>query len=318
MAALAVGFAPGSGPAQTGFLVKQVGVVLFGYQPDDEDVVAFRQGLRDAGYTEGRDLSVEIRPVNADLKRLDAALAELIARKVDVLMVEGTAAALAAKRATGTVPIVMAFVADPVGSGIVTNLSRPGRNITGFSNMTVDLAVKRLQLLKEAVPKARRIGVLWNPDTTWHQRAIERLQAAAPALGVELEVVAAQTRAELDPAFGAFAQAKVDALLVVDAPFTGVHGPAIMDMAMQARLPVAYARRRFVTRGALLSYAADSREMFRDAAVYVDKILKGARPGDLPIQQPTKFVLGINMKTARALGIKVPESLLLRADEVIR
>ena len=170
-------------------------------------------------------------------------------RKVDVLVVESTVAALAAKRATTTIPIVMAFVGDPVGSGIVRSLARPGGNITGLSNMTVELALKRLQLLKEAVPHAKRIGVLWNPDTPWHQRAVEQVQMAAPGMGVQLAIVSAQTKAELGPAFASFTRARVDALLIVDAPFVAIHGEPIFQMAAKARLPAAYARKYAVVAG---------------------------------------------------------------------
>jgi putative tryptophan/tyrosine transport system substrate-binding protein len=297
---------------------KRIAFALFGYSADSPAVQAFRQGLRDAGHAEGRDVVLDVRSANADPDRASPLIKEMLNAGADVLVVESTTNALAAKRATRTVPIVLAFVGDPVGSGVVSNLSHPGGNITGLSNMTADLMGKRLQLLKEAVPQARRIGVLWNPDTPWHQRALEQVRVAAPGLGVSLETVAAQLPADIDPAFEALARAKVEGLLLVDGPFMQVHGPEIMRRAGKARLPVVYYTRLLIAHGLLIAYGAEPLDIFRRAAGYVDKILRGAKPGELPIAQPTKFELVINLKAASTLGITVPESLLLRADEVIR
>jgi putative ABC transport system substrate-binding protein len=297
---------------------KRIGVALFGIKPDSQAVQAFRTGLREHGYVEGRDVVLEIQTANGDPQRTGKVLEQLLGGRIDVLVVESTNTALAAKRATRSVPIVLAFVADPVGSGIVPSLSRPGGNITGMSNMTADLIAKRLQLLKEAVPHARRIGVMWNPDTPWHVVALQRLQAAAPALGVTLERVTARSPADLDPAFDALARASADALLLVDGPFTGLHGPAIMRRAMKAGIPVAYWGRALLPEGLLIGYGPDIVEIFRRASGYVDKILRGAKPGDLPIEQPTRVELLVNLKAAHALGLTIPPALLVRADEVIR
>jgi putative ABC transport system substrate-binding protein len=298
--------------------VKRIGVALSGYGPESRPVQAFRRGLEEAGYAEGRDLVLDIRSVKGDPGLADAVVTGLLANKVDVLVVESTAIALAAKRATRRTPIVLAFVADPVASGIVTNLSRPGGNITGLSNMTLDLASKRLQLLKDAVPESKRVGAIWNPDTPWHQRAVEQLQGAAAGLGITLEPVAAQTSADIAPAFATLARAKVDALLLVDGPFVALHAPAIMREVRQSRLPAVHWSRDLLKQGLLIAYGPDPVDIFRRASGYVDKILRGAKPGNLPIAQPTKFELLVNLKVARALGIEVPQSLLLSADEVIR
>jgi putative tryptophan/tyrosine transport system substrate-binding protein len=297
---------------------KRIGVVLVGFTQESEEVQAFRQGLREANYLEGRDVLIEWRQAAGNPDRLPDLLADLVKRKVDVLVVESTVAALAAKRATTAIPVVMAFVADPVGSGIVKSLARPGGNVTGLSNMTLELGVKRLQLLKDAVPHAKRIGVLWNPTTPWHQRALEELLAAAPQLAVQLEAVPVNAPAELAPAFASFAQAKIDALLIVDSPFFGVHGTTIFDLAAKARLATASVALRHKGQGALLTFGPDSRDIFHRAAGLVIKILKGAKPGDLPVEQPTTFELVVNLKTAKALGLTIPETILMRADEVIR
>jgi len=304
--------------AQPATKPRTVGILLQGLSSTGPEAQAFRQGLRSAGYTEGRDILLEWRTASDDQKQLPKLLADLVKRKVDCLVVEGTVAALAAQRATKSIPIVIAYAADPVGAGLVQNLARPGGNITGLSNITADLATKRLQLLKEAVPDAKRIGVLWNPATPWHQRALDQLGVAAPAMSLELEVAPVRTAADIDSAFSNLKRLKAQALLVLDAPFMAVHGSAIAQKALKARLPTVYARRHLGAKDALISYGADASDLFRRASGYVDKILKGADPGQLPVEQPTKFELVVNLKTAKALRITIPESLLLRADEVIR
>jgi putative ABC transport system substrate-binding protein len=298
--------------------VKRIGVALSAYSPESAALQAFRRGLEDAGYADGRDLVLDIRSVQGDPDQADAVVGDLLANRIDILVVESTAIALAAKRATRSIPIVLAFVADPVGSGIVSNLSRPGGNITGLSNMTLDLATKRLQLLKDAVPAAKRIGVIWNPDTPWHRRAVDQLQAAAVGLGVALEPVATRIPADIAPAFATLTRVKIDALLIVDSPFVGLHSQAIMRGVRRSRLPTAHWSRDLLKQGLLIAYGPDPVDIFRRASAYVDRILRGAKPGDLPIAQPTKFELLISLRTADTLGIEVPESLLLRADEVIR
>lgn len=311
-------FAPTFTHAQQTSPPKRIGVVLLAFNQDSEEGKAFRRGLLDAKIVDGRDVEIEWREAAGNIDRLPEFLTDLTKRKVDVIVVESTVAALAAKRATTTIPVVMAFVADPVGSGIVQSLARPGGNITGLSNMTMELGVKRLQLLKDTVPQAKRIGVLWNPDTPWHQRAVERLLAAAPQMAVQLEVLPVQTSAELVPTFTKFMQAKIDALLIVDSPFFGVQGGQIFDLVEKNRLPTASVGLRHRKQGALLTFGPDTRDLFHRAAGMVAKILKGAKPADLPVEQPTKFELVINLKTAKALGLTIPETILMRADEVIK
>jgi putative ABC transport system substrate-binding protein len=210
------------------------------------------------------------------------------------------------------------LVSDPVGSGLVASLARPGGNVTGLSNQTVDLAAKRLQLLKEAIPVARRVVVMFNPETPPNSIMISRLKEAAPGIGVELKLISVRNVEALRSAFAGLSRSNVDALFIVDDAFMKTHGEEILQMGMKARLPIVYADKPLARKRVLLSYAVDHPAMFRRAAGYVDKILKGAKPGDLPIEQPTKFELVVNLKTAKALGITIPQSILLRADEVIR
>ncbi len=243
--------------------------------------------------------------------------ADLVRHKVDVIVVETTPAAQAVKRATSTIPIVMALVADPVGSGLVTSLAHPGGNVTGLSDMGTDLSAKRLQLLKEAIPRVARVAVLWNPDNPYHRRAIDELRAAATSLSIQLKFVRAQTPEEFAAAFLVISRAHAQALYVIDDGFFAKNRSTIVALASESRLPV-LGDRAFVEAGALIWYGANFGDLYRRSAGYVVKILKGAKPGDLPIEQPTKFELVVNLKTAKALGIKVPESILLRADEVIR
>ena len=305
--------------AQQAVTPKHIGFVLIGFPQESEAVKAFRQGLRDAKVVEGRDVVIEWRQAAGNPDRLHGLLDDLIKRKVDLIVVESTVAAIAAKRATTTIPIVMAFVADPIASGIVQSLARPGGNITGLSNMTSDLMTKRLQLLKETVPHAKRIGVLWNPDTPWHQGMVEKLRQVAPQLGVQLEAVPVRTGADVAPAFATFARTKTDALLIVDGPFFGVHGAVVFEFAAKARLAIAASPGDGMWKeGSLITYGSDARDIFRRAAGFVAKILKGAKPADLPIEQPTKVELNVNLKVAKTLGLTIPEIILTRADEVIR
>ena len=304
--------------AQQASTPKRIGFMLIGFSQDSEEAKAFRQGLREANYVEGRDVEIEWRQAAGNPDRLPDLLADLVKRKVDVLVVESTVAALAAKRATTTIPIVMAFVADPVASGIVQSLARPGGNITGLSNMTSDLMPKRLQLLKEAVPHAKRIGVLWNSDTPWHKGVVQKLQQVAPQLGVQLEAVPVRTTAQIEQAFATFAQTKTDAVLIVDAPVFSIHGGMLFELAAKAKLATASVKLQGHTQHPLITFGPDSSDIYRRAASYVIKILKGAKPADLPIEQPTKFELILNLKTAKALGLTIPETILMRADEVIK
>jgi len=295
-----------------------IGVLLVAHSAESEVAQAFRQGLRDAGYSEGRDVLVEWRSPNGDYSRVPELVADLIRRKVELIVVDGTVGTRAAKRATSTIPIVMALVADPVGSGLVANLAHPGANVTGLTIMMPDLSAKQLQLLKETIPRATKVVVLFNPDTPYSPKMIDELKAAAPSLSIELLVVGVRTPEEIDRALSTVSRAHAHALFVIEDPLFTTHRPAVLKLASKARLPAMYGARHFATEGGLMSYGANYGDLSRRSVEYVDKILKGAKPGDLPIQQPTKFDLIVNLKTAKELGITIPQSVLLRADEVIQ
>jgi putative ABC transport system substrate-binding protein len=297
---------------------RRIGVLLVARSPESKEAHAFRQGLLDAGYSEGRDVVIEWRSANGDYDRIPELAADLVQRKVDVTVVEATLATQAVKRNTSTIPIVLAVVADPVGSGLVANLMHPGGNVTGLSLMVADLSAKRLQLLKETIPRLTRVAVLWNPATPYHPKVIDELKAVAPSLAIELSFVGARTPEEFGPAFSAISRAHAQALYVLDDAQFVVHRRTLLKLASKARLPVIYSQRNFPDAGALMSYGPSIEDLFRRSAGYVVKILKGAKPGDLPIEQPTKFELVVNLKTAKALGLTMPQSILLQADEVIR
>jgi putative ABC transport system substrate-binding protein len=286
--------------------------------PEDKDAQELPRGLLDAGYIERRDVVLEWRSANGDYARLPELVADLLQSKVEVIVVEATLAAQAAKRATSTIPIVMALVADPVGSGLVASLAHPGGNVTGLSFLTAELTPKRLQLLKETIPRLTRVAVLRNPDTPYHPKVIEELKAVAPSLSIELSFVSVRTPEEIGPAFSAVGRAHAQALYVIEDPLFFANRATLLKLASKARLPTIYWTREFADEAGLMSYGPNYGDLFRRSAGYVDKILKGAKPGDLPIEQPSKFELVVNLKTAKALGITIPESILLRADEVIR
>ena len=309
---------PGAANAQQPAAPRRIGVLLVARSPDSKEAQAFRQELLDAGYAEGRDVVIEWRSANGDYDRIPELAADLVQRKVDVIVVEATLATQAVQRATSTIPIVLAVVADPVGSGLVANLAHPGGNVTGLSLMVADLSAKRLQLLKEAIPRLTRVAVLWNPATPYHPKVVDELKAVAPSLAIELSFVGARTPEEFGPAFSAISRAHAQALYVLDDAQFVVHRRTLLKLASKARLPVIYSQRNFPDAGALMSYGPSIEDLFRRSAGYVVKILKGAKPGDLPIEQPTKFELVVNLKTAKALGMTIPESILLRADEVIQ
>ena len=312
-------FGPPSGAnAQQPVTPRRIGVLLGGFSANSKEAQQFRQGLLDAGYVEGRDLVIEWRSAGGDYTRMPALVADLIERKVDVIVITSTVGAQAAKRATSTIPIVMAVVADPIGSGLVADLVHPGGNLTGNTIMSPDLSAKRLQLLKEAVPRATRVAVLWNLDTPYSQKLIEELKVAAPSLLIELKFIAVHSPEEIDQVRSSLTRMHAQALYVVEAPLFAAQRPVLLKLASNARLPIAYWERRWPEEGGLMSYGPSLGDLFRRSAGYVDKILKGGKPGDLPIEQPTKFELVVNLKTANALGIRIPESILLRTDEIIR
>jgi putative ABC transport system substrate-binding protein len=281
---------------------------------------AFRQGLRDLGYDEGRNVVIEYRDAQGKLEPLPALAVELVALKVDVIVASSTAAALAAKQATTVVPIVFATVPDPVGTGLVTSLARPGGNITGLSNLNADLVGKGLEYLTQAVPGARRVAVLSQPGAFGERTEREMLKAAevaAEVLGIQLQFVEARGPADIDKAFSEITGARADALIVLVSGMLLGERSRVVDFAARNRLPVVYTFRELVDAGGLMSYGTSLADLFRRAASYVDKILKGAKPADLPVEQPVKLELVINLKTAQALGLTLPPTLLARADQVI-
>ncbi len=295
-----------------------IAVVAPNASAQSESARALRDGLRDAGYADGRNIVIDWWYGNGSYDHLDEAIANFVERKVDVIVVESTVAALATKRATSTIPIVMATVADPVGSGLVASLAQPGGNVTGLSMMTTELSAKRLGLLKEAMPRVTRVAVLWNPLTPWHPRVLEDLKRAAPSLSIELTSHGARNAEEIAAAILAASRARAEALYVIEDGIFWAHQTTLLKAAWNRRLPVITAQTRFAELGALLSYGVEATKLWRQSAQYVDRILKGDKPGDLPIQQPTAFDLVVNLKTAKALQLTIPQSILVRADEVIR
>ena len=282
------------------------------------NVEAFRTGLTELGYIEGRNIIVDYRWADGNVERIPRLLHELLTLKPKVIVsTGGPPTVLAAKAATNTVPVVF-ITGDPLVEKIVPSMARPGGNLTGFALISEALETKRLQLLREVLPSATRIGVIWNPASPTMAGVMLDVRAAANRLNLTLETREARNRAELDFALDALASAKIDAMVVIADVVLGWDRQRIVDFANQHRLPGIYFWREFVEIGGLMSYNTNLPAMYRRAATYVDKILKGAKPGDLPVEQPTKFELVINLKAAKALGITIPQSLLLRADEVIQ
>jgi putative ABC transport system substrate-binding protein len=280
---------------------------------------AIRQGLSETGYVEGRNVAIEYRGAESHYDRLPALAADLVSRKVDVIVTSGgTPPALAAKNATSTIPIVFSGVGDPVGFGLVDSLARPGGNLTGFSSLTRELGSKRLEMLCELVPQAMVIALLRNPDNAGNSEGYNRfIEEAARAKGVQLLVLNARTEAEIDAAFAAVQRLQAGGLLVAADAFFSSRRDQLVALAAQRAVPAIYYNPVFVTAGGLVSYGSDTDDVFRQVGVYAGRILKGAKPADLPVQQPTKFELVVNLKTANALGLTVPPSILARADEVI-
>ena len=278
---------------------------------------ALLQGLRDLGYVEGQNIVIERRYSEGRNERLPDLAADLVRLKVDVIVAAGTPPPYAAKRATTTIPIVMTNASDPVGSGLVASLARPGGNITGLSLLSPELAGK-LELLKETVPKVSRVAVLWNPANPVHTLILRQAEVAARSLRLQLQILEARGPNEFDSAFSAMTKERAGALLVLADPMFFGHRTRLADLAAKSRLPSVFLLREHADAGGLMAYGPSTRDNFRRAATYVDKILKGAKPGDLPIEQPTKFELVINLKTAKALGLTIPRFVLGRADEVLQ
>jgi ABC-type uncharacterized transport system substrate-binding protein len=310
--------APRAADAQQAGKVYRIGYLSGGSSTLTHLIDAFRQGLRELGWVEGQNIVIDYRFAEGRLDRLPDLAAEIVRLKVDVIVAAPSPPAAAAKNTTGTIPIVMIGAGDPIAQGLIASLARPGGNITGLAySVGQEIFGKQLALLKEAVPKVRRVAVLWNPAVPTLAPAIGEVKVAARSLGVQLQLLEARGPNDFDSAFAAMARERAGALLVItDSVFT-THRIRLADLAARSRLPAAYTNRQPVDAGGLMSYGPSFPDLWRRAATYVDKILKGAKPADLPVQQPTKFELVINLKTAKALGLTIPPSLLARADEVI-
>ena len=304
--------------AQAPAKVRRIGL-LAAASPSDAALwhQAFQQGLRDRGWIEGKTISIEYRYAEDRSDRLPDLAADLVRLKVEVIVASATPPALAAQKATRAIPIVIASAGDPVASGLVESLARPGGNITGLSQMGPQLAGKLLELLKEMGPKLSRVAVLWNPQGPASARTWKEIQFPARQLGVQLHSLEVRSPDDLDKAFDDATRASAGALFVMADPLINTNLKRIASLAAKSRLPSIFQLSEFADAGGLAAYGPDRADLYRRAATFVDKILKGAKPEDLPIEQPTKFELVVNMKTAKALGITIPQNLLFRADRVI-
>ncbi len=296
-----IGFLSPRSPAEVAFLLD-----------------AFRQGLRDLGYVEGQNIAIEYRFAEGRPERLPALAADLVRLKVDVIVTGAPPTPEAAKQVTSTIPVVFTVGGDPVAEGLVASLARPGGNITGLASMSPEVVGKQLELLKEVAPKVSRVAILQNPSNQSHPVVVRPAEGAARALRVQLHIVQAGSPAEIETAFAAMRSQRVGGVLVLRDPLFRAQRTQIAALAAKSRLPAVYGLREEAEAGGLMAYGASVPLMYRRAATYVDKILKGAKPADLPVEQPTKFELVINLKTAKAIGLKIPQSVLVRADEVIQ
>jgi putative ABC transport system substrate-binding protein len=311
----------GTAAGQSSEKVPRVGYISPGSSSDPMRLrrfEAFRQGLRELGYVEGQNIVLEPRWAEGQYARYPALAADLVRLKAGVIVAVGGAATKAAKEVTRTVPIVMSLVVDPVGSGLIPSLAHPGGNLTGTSIMAPDLVGKQLELLKEVVPRVSRVAVLWNPDNPGGASQLRQAEAAARALGVRLQTLEARGPREIDSAFATMTRERAGALVILNDAILGLNqSKQIAELAAKSRLPAVHGLQEYADLGGLMAYGANLLDLERRAATFVDKILRGAKPADLPIEQPSKFELIINLKTARALGLTIPPSLLLRADHVI-
>ena len=281
-------------------------------------IEAFRQGLRDLGYVEGKNIVIEWRSAEGKLDRLPALAAELVRLKVDVIVTTGPAPTRPAKEATSTIPIVMAFDNDPVGNGFVASLARPGGNITGLSTLAPEISGKQLEVLKEIVPRLSRVAVLGSSTTPGNAQSLKETELAAGAFGVKVQYLDVRDPKDIDTAFQATGKGRADAILVLTSPVFNPYRTEIADLAVKNRLPAIYSTPEFVEDGGLMTYGVSLTDLYRRAATYVDKILKGAKPVDLPVEQPTKFEFIINLKAAKQIGLTIPPNVLVRADRVIK
>jgi putative ABC transport system substrate-binding protein len=298
--------------------IPRIGILAGGSASSDSPrMQAFLGGLRDLGWVEGRNLMIEYRYADGQLDRLNKLAAELVANRVDVIVAQAPAAVRATKRESNATPIVMAHGGDPVAQGFVASLARPGGNVTGISNFSAELSGKRLELLKEAFPKTSRVAVIWNPEAPGPVLGFKELEIAAKVVDVPLESLPVRGPKDFERAFRA-ARDRVGGLLVIQDVVTVTHLKQIVKLATEHRLPAIYMEREWAEAGGLMSYGVNQNDLHRRAATYVDRILKGAKPADLPVEQPTKFELIINLKTAKQIGVTIPANVLARADRVIR
>jgi putative tryptophan/tyrosine transport system substrate-binding protein len=311
--------APRAAEAQQAAKISRIGYLATNRTPHFQE--AFRQGLRDLGYVEGRNLVIEDRNAEGKPERLPALAAELVALKVDVIVASGTPAALTTKQATTTLPIVFTAIADAVTSRLVTSLAHPAGNVTGLSVLAPELVGKCLEHLKQAIPAVSRVAALWQPGAVGERTekdTLKEAEVAARALGVRLQFAEARRPADIDRAFSEMTRARADALTVLTSTMLFGERRRLVDLAAKNRLPTVYPWREAVDAGGLMAYGPDLADLVRRVATYVDKILKGAKPADLPVEQPTKFELVINLKTAKQIGLTIPPTVLARADKVIK
>ncbi len=297
--------------------VPRIGYLTFSVNPS-EQIAAFKQGLRELGYIEGKNILIEWRLATGKREELPALASDLVRLKVDVIVAAGTTAISPAKRATSTIPIVMAYSADPVSTGLVASLSHPGGNVTGLTEISPDLAGKRLELIREVVPRVTRVAVLWDGSRPANIDVLQEIELAARAFGVQLQSLEVRSANEVEGAFRAATQERASALIVPSGFLTTVQGSQIAALAIRSRLPSIWETSNYVDRGGLMSYGPSLLDLHRRAATYVDKIVKGRKPADLPVEQPTKFELVVNLKTAKQIGLTIPPNVLVRADKVIK
>jgi ABC-type uncharacterized transport system substrate-binding protein len=299
--------------------VKRIGFMATGSVSSDRNRIdTFRRGLRDLGYVEGKNVVIEYRYAEGKPDRLPGLAVELVHLKADVIVVSGGTSAKAAKNATQMVPIVMTNVSDPIEIGVVDSLARPGGNITGLTTQAPELGGKRLELLKEIVPKLSRVAAIGNPDTLSYSKQMKEIEMAAQAISLQVQSVPVKAPSDFENAFTAIKKERARALITLAAPTVIFLRDRIIELAVKTGLPAAYSDSEFVESGGLMSYAPNYNDLLRRAAVFVDKILKGAKPADLPVEQPTKFELVINLKAAKQIGLTIPQSVLYRADRVIK
>jgi putative tryptophan/tyrosine transport system substrate-binding protein len=323
VAALTLGLvaAPLTAESQQAGKVYRVGFLHWGSRgPGEQQFQAFEQALRERGWVTGENLVITYGFAEGQYDRLPSLAGELVRLEPHVIVALPTAATRAAKNVTSTIPIVMVMVSDPIGERLITSFARPGANVTGLALIpTLEIYAKQLQLLKEAVPRAQRIALLWSPANPAAAPIVRTVEDAARALGVELRVFGARAPEEFEPAFRAMTQARADALLVVsDAVYSGAHRARFVDLSSRHRLPTMYGLDYYTTAGGLMAYGPNATEPYRRAAYFVDRLLRGANPAELPVEQPTKFEFVVNLKTAKAIGLTIPASVLAQADQIIQ